>query len=145
MSTKNLTQFTKNLNIDEDKEDLPEIEIDTIDVQFNNDVEDDITDDYKYSRKKLINVIQSAEGVMKHALMDMKNNPGPRPVEAFSTLIKVMNETHTNLMNLHEKMKKIKPSKPIENNDKDKPIQSTINDIIDKIEKAEKVKNDGAI
>lgn len=129
----NLLSFTKGLDIMDDKEDLPEIEIEEIEINFNDDIGDDIIEDYRYTRKKLINMIQSAEGVLKHALTDMKNNPGPRPVEAFSSLLKTMNETHKEIFSLHEKMKKInqKPKEQEVEDGKPKKLTATVNDIID--------------
>lgn len=126
--------FTNNLDIKNDKEQLPSIEAEEIDVVFNDDPDVDITDDYKYSREKLINMIQLSEAVLNHAVKDMSQNPGPRPVEAFSTLIKTINETHDRLFSIHEKMKKITTPKEIkQNEDKPKTIRATVNDIIDEL------------
>ena len=141
----NLKQFTQNLDISDDKEDLPDIEIEEIEIKFNDNIKDDIIDDYRYSRVKLVNMIQSAEGVLKHALIDMKNNPGPRPIEAFSGLLRAMNETSGKIFDLHEKMKKFqkedekdKNQKP-EKDDSGKPktLKANINDIIDAMNSGE--------
>jgi len=134
----NIKQFTNNIDISNDIESLPQIEINTDEVKFNDDIDDDITDDYKYSREKLMYAMSAIEAVMKHAITDMSNNPGPRPVEAFSSLIKTLNETSDRIFSLHEKMKKINPKKEeiieSDTNDAPKKIKATINDIIDGME-----------
>jgi len=129
----NITKFTNTLDMGDDVESLPQIEIEEIDVIFNDNIDDDITDDYKYSRQKLMYAMTASEAVMKHALRDMSDNPGPRSVEAFSTLLKVTNEVCEKIFSLHEKMKKINPKKEqpvLDDDDKPKTMRATINDII---------------
>lgn len=135
----NIKQFTNALNIDDDKESLPDIKIDTLDIHFNEDIKMDIYDDYKYNRIKLINMIQSADGILKHALIDMKNNPGPRSIEASTALIKVVGDMSEKIFNLHEKMKKFqkedKNEKEPEESENDKPqkLKASITEIIDNL------------
>lgn len=133
----NITKFTNKIGLDEDKESLPQIEIEEIDVKFNDNISDDITDDYKHSRIKLMYVMTAAEAVMKHSIKDMSENPGPRSVEAFSSLVKTMNETCDRIFSLHEKMKKInpKPESTSSKDDREKTVSATVNEIIDKLDK----------
>lgn len=127
-----MNEYTNKLKLEEDIENLPSITIEEPNVIFNDDIEKDLSDDYIYARKKLAYIMNACEAVLDHAINEIPNNPGPRPVEAVSSLIKTMNETCDRMLNLHEKMKKIKPKeeKIITSEDKT-TIKTTINDIID--------------
>ena len=132
---KTILDITDKLDIDEDIEQLPQINIIEPEVKFNDDLEIDITDDYQFARRKLMLVMSASEAVMVHSVKEMANDPGPRQTEAFSSLIKVINETTDRIFSLHEKMQKIKPKKEIESTTEDgkKTVKVTVNDIIDSL------------
>ena len=132
---KTILDITDKLDIDEDIAQLPQITIIEPEVKFNVDIEEDITDDYQYARKKLMHMMAASEAVMIHCVRDLSNNPGPRPTEAFSSLVKVINETTDRIFSLHEKMQKIKPKKETESTTEDgkKTVKVTVNDIIDSL------------
>lgn len=136
----NLIKFATDMNLKSDIEDLPEIEIHEPDIVFNDDQEQDILDDYQYSRRKIIFAIEASEAVLKHAVKDMSNNPGPRPVEAFSSLVKVINDTCGQLITLHDKMKKMETKKDPE--EKNGLTKININDIINEFSKLENNKKE---
>lgn len=130
----NVLEFTDKLDIEES---APKIEIKDVVVKFNEDSSIDVDDDYKYTRGKLIFAIEASESVLKHAINDMSDNPGPRPVEAVSSLIKTQNDTCDRLISLHDKMKKIKPKvqETVVDEKGEKKITGTVNDIIDAMHK----------
>ena len=130
----NVLDFMDKMNLDDDKKDIPGIEIEDRELTFNLDKDLDINDDYKYSREKIVYMIEACEAVLKHTVKELPQNFKPSAVEAFSSLVKTMNESCERLVSLHEKIKKITPQPPKESKDeegKPKTVRATVNEIID--------------
>jgi len=103
----------------------------------------DIIEDYRFIRKKLRYSIAACEKVLQQSLRDLVSNPSPRGVEGCSTIIKAITECTSQMLDVHGKVKKMKPVKNEELNGseeggskKDK-VKATINDILESMEENE--------
>lgn len=133
----NVLDFMNKCNIQDDIDQVnSDIEPEEFDVIFNDDKELDLDADYKYTRTKLINTIQLSEAILNRSVKQLKDDCSARMVEATSSLIKTINETHDRLFSVHEKMRKIKPKEESKTKESDKKttIKATINDIIDQMD-----------
>lgn len=133
-------------NINEDLEDEVQEVITIVPEKCTFDKEDpdnDIIEDYVFIRKKLRYGIAASEKVFELALRDLSLNPSPRVVEGCSTIIKTITECTNQLLTVHEKLKKMKPCKDSENDEKNSggggdkkktKIKATVNEIIQMFE-----------
>ena len=128
-------KIVDNIDLSEDKKCINRISIKKEDVLFNDNTENDINDDYKYSRKKIHNIIEISESVLDYAVENLNLNDGSaRNIEAVTALIKTICDSTEKLVSLHEKIKKITPHPPKESKDeegKPKTVRATVNEIID--------------
>ena len=126
-----LKALDKKLNIDP----ADPIEIKKIDINFNDDIHEDIFEDYKIIREHLINSIAVGETVLEEAVHDLRNNLSARTIEACATILKQVVDSSEKTMNLHEKMRKLLPKeKGKETGDDKKTLKANINDIIDAVD-----------
>lgn len=133
----NVLDFMNKCNIQDDIDQVnSDIEPEEFDVVFNDDKELDLDDDYKYTRRKIINIIQLGEAILNRSVKQLSVDCSARMIEATSSLIKIVNESHEKLFHVHEKMRKIKPKEESKTKELDKKttIKATINDIIDQMD-----------
>lgn len=133
----NVLDFMNKCSIQDDIDQVnSDIEPEEFDVIFNEDKELDLDADYQYTRRKLINTIQLSEAILNRSVKQLKDDCSARMIEATSSLIKTINETHDRLFSVHEKMRKIKPKEESKTKESDKKttIKATINDIIDQMD-----------
>ena len=69
---------------------------------------EDITSDYKYSRENLYNLVERGQDAIDGILTLAKETDHPRTYEVAGQLIKTVSEVSQNLLDLQEKLKKIK-------------------------------------
>jgi len=99
----------------------------------------DVWDDYVFIRKKLRFSIAACEKVFEQALHDLASNPSPRVVEASATIIKTLTDCTSQLLDLHTKIKAIKPKKELDSeNTVDGRKNSVISSIDEILEEASK-------
>lgn len=67
----------------------------------------DIQEDYDYARKAMIAAIEQGTHALKGLTEFVKEGPSPRAFEVLSNMVKTVNQSAKDLMDLHEKMDKI--------------------------------------
>jgi len=128
MAIQKIKQMEEKLDI----EPLPPLEVKRININFSEDCHDDIHEDYKILRERLINSIAVGETVLEVATNDLQNNLSARTIEACSTILKTIVDSSEKVLNLHEKMLKFIPKEPKEAKETDKKtVTANINDILD--------------
>lgn len=131
MNKPKLKALDKKLNIDPTES----IKIKKINISFNDDLHEDIFEDYKIIREHLVNSIAVGETVLEEAVLDLRNNLSARTIEACSTILKTIVDSSEKVLNLHEKMRKILPKEEKEELVMDKKtLKANINDIIDAVD-----------
>jgi hypothetical protein len=111
--------------------------------------DNDVFEDYKFIRKKLRFSIAACEKVFENALRDLASNPSPRVVEGCATIIKTITECTGQILDLHTKIKSIKPRKEVDltvdgENGIKTAVRSSVDEILDEANKVENEKQDEA-
>jgi hypothetical protein len=141
-----LKNINNALDINDDLEDdvAAEILIEPEECTFDEENPDnDVFEDYKFIRKKLRFSIAACEKVFENALRDLASNPSPRVVEGCATVIKTITECTSQILDLHSKIKAIKPRKEIDHTKDGGGVASVVRSSIDEIlDEANKVENE---
>ena len=86
----------------------PKVEVEKVNPVIPRPKEDqDITNDYKYSRENLYNLVERGQDAIDGILTLAKETEHPRTYEVAGQLIKNVGEVTEKLLQLQEKMKKL--------------------------------------
>jgi hypothetical protein len=108
---------------------VPEIKNDT-DVPVN-----DAISDYEYIRSQSIKNIATCEAILTHALSTMTCDPSPRHIESCSTLIDTSMKCSKSLIEIHEKLQKLRVASNSDNSSKpDTVIEKFVGSVKDVLE-----------
>jgi hypothetical protein len=132
-------------------DDIDPLTVEEDDCTFSENPEDDVVEDYKMIRKKLRYCMSAGEAILNEALKDVKLNMNARTFEGTSILLKTIVDSGKELLNIHEKLKKIKK---IETPKEDKPgdqkdgeagsIKGKMSDILDTMDEIDNEEKDDA-
>jgi hypothetical protein len=108
---------------------VPEIKND-IDIPVN-----DAISDYEYIRSQSIKNIATCEAILTHALSTMTCDPSPRHIESCSTLIDTSMKCSKSLIEIHEKLQKLRvASDPTNSLKSDTTIENFVGSVKDVLE-----------
>jgi hypothetical protein len=117
-------------------EDIDPLEVHHEEIEFNENPDDDIIDDYRYIRTKLRHTIEFGEAVLNEAMKNVRIDPTPRAVEGCSTILKTIVESSKELLNVHKETKKMKKQEGIKDDKTadNGSIKGKLSDILNAIE-----------
>lgn len=137
-------------------DDIDPLAVEEDECTFSENPEDDMVEDYKMIRKKLRYCMNAGEAILTEALKDVKLNMNARTFEGTSILLKTIVDGGKELLNIHEKLKKIKKIEIPKDNETDtsgkdgekgeviKGKMSDILDTMDEIDNDEKDEDNGS-
>jgi len=137
-------------------EDIDPLAVEEDECTFSENPEDDVIEDYKMIRKKLRYCMSAGEAILTEALKDVKLNMNARTFEGTSILLKTIVDSGKELLNIHDKLKKIKKIEIPKDSETDtsendskkgeviKGKMSDILDTMDEIDNDEKDEDDGS-
>lgn len=136
---------------DEFEEDLTHlVEVNPEACEFDDENPDnDIIEDYKFVRTKLRYAIAACETVLGRALTQLATDPAPRVVEGCSTIIKTITDSTSQLLDVHQKINKMRPVKEpdpitgeLDSDGKTPSISAGINDLLSAFDDADSCDGD---
>ena len=103
------TKFEKNM---EDIFDLPEKIEQSKEIKTVDNKDETVDTDFKYARENLYNIIEKGSDAL-NTLVDVANqSQHPRAFEVVSQLVKTLNDTNKDLLEIQKKVKVIKKDIP---------------------------------
>lgn len=112
------TQFEKNLDDIFDLEDSPSIaetnNMPTIQgtIEHSNDSSKDIESDYIYARENLYGIIENGSNALNTLVAIANASESPRAFEVVGSLIKTLTDANKDLLDIQQKVKKLKEESP---------------------------------
>ncbi len=91
---------------DEEILEREEITLDDVEVESKGTVLD-ISEDYNFVRKKIIQSIVRGSELIDEAVREAKTDPTPRAVESAAGAVKTLTDVSNSLIKLHEKIREI--------------------------------------
>jgi len=109
-------------------DEIEPLEIIVPEVEFNeSNPEKDVIKDYQFARKKYMTFIATGEAILKHEMGNYRIDRSARLIEAISLLIKTVGDQTDKLIQLQEKLKKIRPN---DNSVEENENAVNLNDIV---------------
>lgn len=99
----------------------------------------DAISDYEYIRRQSIKNIATCDAILTHALSTMNCEPSPRYVESCATLIDTSMKCSKSLIEIHEKLKKLRLKNETYDNDErstTEKIACNVSDVVNEIRKS---------
>jgi hypothetical protein len=131
-------------------DDIDPLAVEEDECTFSDNPEDDVVEDYKMIRKKLRYCMNAGEAILNEALKDVKLNMNARTFEGTSILLKTIVDSGKELLNIHEKLKKIKkietpkPKADVEKEGEAGSIKGKMSDILDTMDEIDNEDKDHA-